>query len=83
MICYHVTSIKKLQKYLQTGYIKPPLRAWTQITSAERFSKQTGRSIILRLKLPKCTPKLEGHRGEAVISNEPYPINRIFNQGVA
>ncbi len=58
------------------------MRAWLKIQSAERFSKQTGRTIILRLKLPNGTPKLEGHRGEAIISSEPYFTNQIFNKNI-
>jgi len=79
MIAYHVTSIKKLRKYLEAGQIKAPVRAWKDISGAERFSKQTGRGIILRLKLPDDTPPLEGHQGQAVIAWEPYPIHKVFN----
>ena len=34
MIVYHVCSYKKLQKYIKTGYIKPPVRAWENINQA-------------------------------------------------
>ena len=52
MIVYHVTSLKKLNKYLKSGQIEPPVRAWDNIEQAERMSLSTGRRIILRLKFP-------------------------------
>jgi hypothetical protein len=76
MVVYHVCSYKKLQKYIQNGYIKPPVRAWTNIVEAERFSKQTGRKIILRLKFTNYK-KLDGHRGMAVYIDKPYKIDNI------
>ncbi len=75
MIVYHVCSIKKFRKYLLTGYIKAPVRAWIDIKEAERFSKQTGRQIILRLKFPRNKIKiLDGHKGKAVYIDEDYPL---------
>lgn len=50
MVVYHCCSLKKLNKYLKTGGIIPPVRAWENIQQAERMSKSTGRKIILRLK---------------------------------
>lgn len=67
-VAYHVTSLKKLRKYLSTGYIKPPVRAWIDIESAERFSKQTGRRIILRLTMDNTQP-LNGHSERAIYTN--------------
>lgn len=74
MIVYHVTSPSKYRAYLKQGYILPPVRAWTSIISAERFSKQTGRPIILRLRFPDNANKLDGHRGEAVYINTSYQL---------
>lgn len=68
MTVYHVTTAKKLQKFLKTGKIVAPVRAWENIQQAERFSKQTGRKIILRLKFPDTASKYEGHFNEARIS---------------
>lgn len=65
MIVYHVCSAKKLKKYQETGYIKPPVRAWDNIQQAERMSISTGRKIILRLKFPDNSERLEGHFNEA------------------
>jgi len=50
MKVYHVTSMKKLLKYKSEGVIKPPVRAWVDVYEAIRFSVNTGRPIILRLK---------------------------------
>ena len=65
MIVYHVTTANKLKKYLKTGGITPPVRAWENIEQAERMSKSTGRKIILRLRFPNNAPKLDGHFNQA------------------
>jgi len=72
MTVYHVTSYKKLQKYIKNGCIKAPVRAWENIQQAERMSKSTGRKIILRLKFPDNAEKLEGHFGEARVLGYDY-----------
>lgn len=77
MTVYHVTTLKKLNKYLKTGYIKPPVRAWDSIEQAERMSKSTGRKIILRLKFPDNADKCEGHFNQARILYEPYILDSI------
>ena len=77
MTVYHVTTLKKLNKYLETGFIKPPVRAWENIEQAERMSKSTGRKIILRLKFPDNADKCEGHFNQARILYEPYILDSI------
>lgn len=77
MIVYHVCSKKKLDKYLQTGYILPPVRAWENIQQAERMSISTGRRVILRLRFPDNALKLEGHFNQARVLNEPYKLESI------
>ena len=77
MVVYHVTTLKKLNRYLKTGYIKPPVRAWENIEQAERMSKSTGRKIILRLKFPNNADKCEGHFNQARILYEPYILDSI------
>ena len=77
MTVYHVTTLKKLNRYLKTGYIKPPVRAWDSIEQAERMSKSTGRKIILRLKFPDNADKCEGHFNQARILYEPYILDSI------
>ena len=75
MIVYHVTSLKKLNKYLKSGHINPPVRAWENIEQAERMSLSTGRRIILRLKFPNDADKLEGHFNQARVLKIPYILN--------
>lgn len=65
MIVYHVCSKKKLDKYVKSGRILAPVRAWENIEQAERMSLSTGRRIILRLKFPDNAPKLDGHFNQA------------------
>lgn len=77
MVVYHVTSFKKLNKYLETGYIKPPVRAWENIEQAERMSKSTGRKIILRLKFPNNAEKYPGHFNQARVLHKPYYLESI------
>jgi len=71
MIVYHVTTLKKIAKYTASGQIKPPVRAWENIKQAERMCISTGRRVIIRLKFPNNTPKLEGHFNQARVSNIP------------
>ena len=77
MIVFHVCSYKKLNKYLTTGHIKPPVRAWENIEQAERMSLSTGRKIILRLKFPNNADKLEGHFNQARVLNHNLKIDNI------
>ena len=76
MIVYHVTSLKKLNKYLKSGQIEPPVRAWENIEQAERMSLSTGRRIILRLKFPDNAEKLPGHFNQARILNNYYKLSK-------
>ncbi len=79
MIVYHVCSYKKLQKYMENKSIKPPVRAWINIEEAERFSKQTARRIILRLKFKEGEyEKYEGHKGMAVVMRDKSYILNDF-----
>ena len=80
MIVYHVCGASKLSRYIKAGHIKPPVRAWATIAEAERFSKQTGRPIILRLKFPSNAKMLEGHKGMARYIDHPYPVGDIFGK---
>lgn len=77
MIVWHVTTVKKLQRYKDSGGILPPVRAWESLEAAERFSKQTGRKIILRLKFPPQAERLEGHRGQAFVLREKYKLTSV------
>lgn len=77
MILWHVASKKKLLKYIAQGKILAPVRAWKKIESAQRFSVQTGRRIILRLKSNSSFKELEGHKNEAMVSEEDYELNNF------
>lgn len=79
MIVYHVISITDFLRCLKCGYLPAPVRAWETITEAERFSKQTGRAIILRLKFPEDVPKLFGHKNMARVLGQHYPLSIPFN----
>jgi len=74
MIVYHVCSYAKLQRYIKTGAILPPVRAWENVQQAERMSISTGRRIILRLKFPNNAEKLEGHFNQARVLMQPLPF---------
>lgn len=63
--------------YIGHGQIKPPVRAWKEVKYAEKFSKQTGRKIIIRLLANNTFKALEGHKGNAVYSEVPYPIKNM------
>lgn len=78
MIVYHVCSFKKLEKYKKTGAILPPVRAWENISQAERMSISTSRPIILRLNFPNNANKLEGHFNQARVLNKKYSIKNIL-----
>lgn len=77
MIVYHVTTHKKLQRYLKAGHIRPPVRAWETIEQAERMSLSTGRKIILRLRFPDNAGKLEGHFNQARVVHQCLPLNSM------
>lgn len=78
MIVYHVCGISKLDHYRQLGHINPPVRAWKTPEEAARFSRQTGRPIILRLKFPDDAQQLDGHRGMAVFIEQQYDVRCLL-----
>jgi hypothetical protein len=78
MKVYHVCGKSKFDRYIQMGKIKKPVRAWTNIISAEKFGCQTGRPIILRLKFPKTVIPLEGHKGNAVFIDKDFELPKEF-----
>jgi len=53
---YHVTTPKKVDRYLATGGILPPVRFWPSLCTAQRWAKRTGRSVILRFEAPHSWP---------------------------
>lgn len=78
-VIWHVCSASKIRKYMATGSILPPVRAWTTIEEAGRFAVQTGRTVILRLKSNASFKILDGHKGMGVVSEQPYHIDKILN----
>lgn len=77
MIVYHTCSYRKLQRYLKTGFILPPVRAWETIEHAGRMSLSTGRRIILRLRFPNNAEKLSGHYNAARVLYTKYKIRDL------
>ena len=79
-VVYHVCGMSKLKRYQQIGFIKSPVRAWIDILEAERFSKQTGRPIILRLRFKGELKRLEGHKGKAVYQSSNYILPKELSK---
>jgi hypothetical protein len=78
VIVYHVIGAGKLRRSLANGFLPAPVRAWRTVEAAGRFSVQTGRAVILRLRFPRDAKVLPGHRGEAVFIEGVYPLDGIF-----
>ena len=62
----------ELNKYRETGYIKSPVRAWESCEDAAKYSAQTGRRLIIRLKLPEDSVIEYRNNGNAIISDKNY-----------
>lgn len=77
MVVYHCCSAKKLAKYIKSGGINPPVRAWENIQQAERMSISTSRRIILRLRFPDNAEKLPGHYNQARVVREKVTLGSI------
>jgi len=77
MVVWHVISYKKLKKYIDTGFILPPVRAWENFEQAENMSRSTGRRIILRLKFPDNADILDGHFGQARVIHYKLKIESL------
>lgn len=50
MTGYHVTTVKKLQKYQATGGILPPVRFWPTEYTARKWAQKTCRDVILKIE---------------------------------
>ena len=65
VIGYHVTTPKKLARYIATSCILPPVRFWQFPNSAREWARRTGRTIILRIEVKEAYPlpdhKPRGH----------------------
>jgi hypothetical protein len=50
MIGFHVTTSKKIGRYINTGAILPPVRFWPNEYTAQKWAAKTGRDIILKIE---------------------------------
>lgn len=82
MKVYHVCGKSKFDRYIQAGKISKPVRAWKDILSAEKFSCQTGRPIILRLKFPENAKQLGGHQGNAVFIDNDFKLPKEITRNL-
>ncbi|MFA5053026.1 MAG: hypothetical protein WC565_03140 [Parcubacteria group bacterium] len=62
MNVFHVTTPKKLARYRATGAILPPVRFWPDETTARRWMRRTGRSVLLTFERPATAYPLPDHR---------------------
>ena len=66
MIGFHCTTPKKLERYMATKGILPPVRFWIFKNSAKAWMEKTGRSILLQIECEKYFPLPDHHpRGHA------------------
>jgi hypothetical protein len=49
VIGFHVTTPKKVGRYTSTGAILPPVRFWPDLSTAARWARRTGRTLILEI----------------------------------
>jgi hypothetical protein len=61
MTGYHVTTKKKIARYVSTGAILPPVRFFPNILTAQRWQERTGRDAILEIECERSYP-LPDHR---------------------
>ena len=63
---FHVTTPKKLARYIATGCILPPVRFWRFEDSAKAWANKTHRTVILRIEASEAYPMPDHHpRGHA------------------
>ena len=63
MILYHVTTVKKLQRYKSTGYIRKPVRGFTTPAAAMAWAMRVGRNVVLSFDADE-PHKLPDHHNE-------------------
>lgn len=56
VIGYHVTTKKKLDRYIQSGMILPPVRFFPNEYTARRWARRTGRELILKISCETSYP---------------------------
>ena len=63
MTLYHVTTLKKYKKYIQSNAIHSPVRGFTTLTAALAWGMKTNRTMILELEADS-THKLPDHHNK-------------------
>jgi len=56
MTGWHVTTVRKLARYKQTGGILPPVRFWRSLSTAEAWRKKTNRDMIISIEVDVAYP---------------------------
>lgn len=64
MKLYHVTTLKKVERYRQTGAIIPPVRGFSTKERADEWARLTGRTVVLEIEGNPAYP-LPDHRPNA------------------
>jgi hypothetical protein len=59
---YHATTPRRLARYIQTGAILPPVRFWPDESSARRWAKRVGRTIVIEFDRPEPAYPLPDHK---------------------
>lgn len=73
---YHVTTPKKLARYVASRAILPPVRYWIYKSSAKAWAKKTGRTVILKIEvmgdsyfLPDHQPRMHAKWTNSFVRN--------------
>lgn len=65
MTGYHVTTPRKVERYIASGCILPPVRFWLYEGSATAWAARVKRSVLLRIEVGVAYPlpdhKPNGH----------------------
>ena len=56
MIGYHVTTEKKVDRYIKTGCILSPVRFWNSLEQARAWARKTGRGVVLMIYATRVYP---------------------------
>ena len=59
---FHCTTQKKLDRYQSSGRIIAPVRFWPNERTARKWSKRTGRNLVLRIRLEDISYPLPDHK---------------------
>lgn len=79
MKLYHSTTPKKARKYIQTGFIKSPVRGFNTLQAAMFWSMKVGRQIIYEFEAdrPHKLPDHHNQFGEAWWNDGDIPADKI------